>query len=325
MERVVCTSRDVQRCLVASIVCIGLLAGCATDPVVEGGQAAAAAQSASEDGPVIVDHRPATDRLGSVHSKWMGSCDVGISTIEEADAGRTYLAFLHDDLASLPGDPWSGHQIIVSHYAAYENGKRQLKARAYTSAVGGGILGGLISNALAGSTKDGESCAPGEIHGGWYAADEATSNVPPVVVEIEATVDGRPVKIHSVYSPAKPVGFKPKTEAERAGLVAAIKKADLAFASVLGGHAAQYFAQSPATTQASAPAGGGPVAPIALASANPDILSLAQKAASQIGCGQVQATGRTTFAAQCGSYAVAIDCDIGQCRPTHTIGTASAQ
>lgn len=324
MERVIRTLGGVRPCLAALISSAGLLSGCATSPTSDITHAVDATPPPAGNGPVIVDHRPASDSQGSVHSKWIGSCDVGISTIEEADAGKPYLASLHDDLASLPGDPWSGHQITVTHYAAYENGKRQLKAKSYNGGFGYGILGGLLSDALAGKAKDGETCAPADIHGGWYAAGEATSNVPPVVVEIEATVDGKPVKMHSVYSPAKQVGFKPKTDQERAGLVAAIKKADLAFAATIGGHAAQYIGQAPAAPTSPSSVGNSGQ-PVLIAAANPDLLSLAQKTAAQMGCGQVQATGQTSFDAQCGSYAVAIDCDNGQCRPTHTIRAASAR
>jgi len=45
----------------------------------------------------------------------------------------------------------------------------------------------------------------------------------------------------------------------------------------------------------------------------------AKQAATQMGCGDVQASGQTTFTADCGSYKVAIDCGGSTCRPTHTI------
>lgn len=49
------------------------------------------------------------------------------------------------------------------------------------------------------------------------------------------------------------------------------------------------------------------------------ITPLAQSAATQLGCGAVQANGATTFIAPCGTYSVLIDCDSGQCRPMHTV------
>ena len=45
----------------------------------------------------------------------------------------------------------------------------------------------------------------------------------------------------------------------------------------------------------------------------------AQKLSTQMGCGDVRATGGTTFQAQCSGYAVSIDCVGGTCRPMHTI------
>ncbi len=51
----------------------------------------------------------------------------------------------------------------------------------------------------------------------------------------------------------------------------------------------------------------------------------AKQKATQLGCGAIQATGETTFTADCGSYEVAIDCSGGTCRPVHTIKTGADQ
>jgi len=45
----------------------------------------------------------------------------------------------------------------------------------------------------------------------------------------------------------------------------------------------------------------------------------AQKLSTQMGCGDVKATGGTTFQAKCATYSVAIDCAGGTCHPIHTI------
>ncbi|GGA04458.1 hypothetical protein GCM10011408_27870 [Dyella caseinilytica] len=78
-------------------------------------------------------------------------------------------------------------------------------------------------------------------------------------------------------------------------------------------------ATAPEPTAAAVPA--VPAAPIASSTADASTASMAmaQDAATQIGCGAVQANGGSTFVAACGSYSVLIDCDGGQCRPMHTI------
>lgn len=53
--------------------------------------------------------------------------------------------------------------------------------------------------------------------------------------------------------------------------------------------------------------------------ASENLLDKAQKAAAQLGCGNVQSTSDTTFVAQCVGYGVAIDCGGEKCRPIHTI------
>lgn len=49
----------------------------------------------------------------------------------------------------------------------------------------------------------------------------------------------------------------------------------------------------------------------------------AQNAATQMGCGVVQANGDSTYTAPCGSYDVLIRCDSDKCQPMHTIKTRS--
>lgn len=57
------------------------------------------------------------------------------------------------------------------------------------------------------------------------------------------------------------------------------------------------------------------------AQAAPVMASMAQSVATQLGCGTVQASGDAAYTASCGSYAVFIGCDGGQCRPLHTVNT----
>jgi hypothetical protein len=80
--------------------------------------------------------------------------------------------------------------------------------------------------------------------------------------------------------------------------------------------AAPSAAVSPVADTPSTPAPS--VSPAVAVAASADT-SMAQDAATQLGCGAVQANGNSTFVAPCDGYSVLIDCDGGQCRPMHTI------
>lgn len=77
-----------------------------------------------------------------------------------------------------------------------------------------------------------------------------------------------------------------------------------------------------APTSAAEPASSMPIA-----SADPtpqpnDYASMvlsAEKLATSMGCGDIKATGGTTFQARCATYSVVIDCDASSCHPTHTV------
>ncbi len=76
---------------------------------------------------------------------------------------------------------------------------------------------------------------------------------------------------------------------------------------------------SVASTQPSAPDARSATSAVPAASTPSGLALQAKQAATQMGCGDVQASGQTTFTADCGSYKVAIDCGGSTCRPTHTI------
>jgi len=331
------TFSNVRHLIVVTLFATGLLVGCASSPKSKSTQEqapakndASAATSTSAParsesaGPDVVDKRPMSDREAEIHSLWVSSCDYGVFTIPEDSAAETYMASLHDELAAVPSDPWSGHQVVVTHYAAYLNNKKALKSRAVFAGVGG-LLGGLIANAVTKTPTGGESCAQNKMHGGWFAGSEVTTSFAPIIVELEATVDGKPFKVHSVYSPTVATSPKPKKPAERAQLDAAIKKADKAFVSALTGQAGRFMASAKSTTtnvpdatnanSSEAPAVGG----------GSELMFRAKKVADQMGCGNIRSIGETTFAAQCTDHAVAIDCESGQCHPTHAISTATNQ
>jgi hypothetical protein len=326
MDQAVPSFTNVRRHTAVSLITAGMLAGCASGQVPKSESASAhgatpkAADAAPEQhvagGPVISDRIPAADRKADIHSLWAHSCDYGVYTVQENSAPTPYVVALHDDLASLPGDPWANHQITVTHYAAYINNKERLR-RTTAAGLAGGLLGGLIAESIGHSASAGEKCAASEMQGGWYGSGEWTTNYNPIIVEIEATVDNRPVKVRTVYSPTMSVGYKAKAPDERAQIGNAIKKADKAFAATIGGYQGQTIAS--ASTGSPTGASTQAVEPAYSYSSGSDVLTRAQRTASQMGCSNVRAIGDNTFAAQCSGYSVAIDCDGSQCRPTHTL------
>ncbi|MFZ0871801.1 MAG: hypothetical protein WAM90_13890 [Rhodanobacter sp.] len=176
-------------------------------------------------GPSVIDQRPQSDKVFEMHSLWITSCDYGIFTLAEKKSSKSHIEALRDDLASLPGDPWHGHAITVTHYAAYLNAKQTLKKG--LSAVSSGLIPSMMS-------QMGEKCAATQMHGGWYAATDLKTTVPPIVIEIVATLDGKPHSFRSVYSPETDVTPKLKKPSDDVQLAEAIKKADLEFAASLG-------------------------------------------------------------------------------------------
>ncbi|WP_109126336.1 hypothetical protein [Dyella sp. C11] len=221
----------------ALIVAACLLTGCATEPQQKPSnppKVAAATTAAPiaapvnkptpQGGPVVVDQRPQSDKVHEIHSLWITSCDYGVFTLAEKKDSKSHVEALHDDLASMPGDPWHGHTITVTHYAAYLNMKRKLKGG--VNAMYGGLIPSVMS-------QMGESCAENQMHGGWYAGTDLKNTLSPIVIEITATVDGTPHSVRSVFSPQTAMNPKLKQPSDDAQLAEAISKADADFAASL--------------------------------------------------------------------------------------------
>lgn len=325
-----------QRGIAATVITALLVAGCATQAPQKLDSATSSSTSgspqsaevanelgASVTGPTVIDRRPETDKVFDTHSLWISSCDYGVYTLPEKNTVKTHVEALHDDLAALPGDPWHGNQITVTHYVAYINAKRQLKDSAY-NATFFGIIPGLIKNEIDKKHGRGETCSEAQMHGGWYAGTEITNYNPPIVIEIVAAIDGKPLKVRSVYSPDTNVIPKLKQASDDNQLAAAVRKANLAFISTLNGGGLQDAPMASHVTSTAMPASASATS-YATSAGDVNMAVEAQKLSTRMGCGDVHSTGGTTFAAQCGTYGVAIDCDGAHCHPTHTLKSASTQ
>lgn len=302
------------------LVAACVLAGCATQqsqgPVaapsntVLPATAGSVALPATQGGPVVVDARPPSDKQHEMHSLWITSCDYGVFTLAEKRGVKSHTEALRDDLSAMPGDPWAGHTITVSHYAAYLNMKRALKHQVYSMNTG------LIPSAMA---QMGETCSETEMHGGWYAGADLKTTESPIVIEIVATVDGKEHRTRSVYSPQTAITPKLKKPSDDTQLAEAVAKADREFAASLRNVGATTSIARMQDPNAAASPMSMPASEPQAMQATPDMLGRARQVATQLGCGDVQSTGDTTFVAQCGGHDVAIECDEGRCRPVHTI------
>lgn len=358
--------------LAAALLTVLILGGCATQSPQESKAITSSAHPAANVvapasttvGPSVVDRRPAADKAFEIHSLWITSCDYGVFTLAEKKTGKSHVESLHDDLAALPGDPWAGHQITVTHYAAYINNKHKLRKGALLGSFTGGIAAALVQRddekKNKGTPLPGDTCSASEMHGGWYSGNDTTTYNPPIVIEISALVDGKPHEVRSVYSPSVDVIPKLKHPSDDNELAIAVHKADQAFAASMGSTitairpvthqeapaetlatsvasepvstptpmpepvATPVPVQAPAPTALATPVTTPDVAPSPVVAERPDLLARARELSTQLRCGDVQSTGDTTFVAQCSGYAVAIDCDGGRCHPTHTVKPSGA-
>jgi hypothetical protein len=108
---------------------------------------------------------------------------------------------LQNALAEGLGERLRGHDIVLSHYTLYVNGHHAEVARSWGGAIGGAIGGGIGGNPQTHRTACGREAFPA----GWFDPSELTTPYTPYVVEIEVALDGRPVTIHSVFSPPQNV------------------------------------------------------------------------------------------------------------------------
>lgn len=274
------------------------------------------APTTAQGGPTVVDARPPSDKQFGIHSLWITSCNYGVYTLAEKKGLKSHVEALHDDFAALPGDPWAGRTITVTRYAAYLNMKRAFKHQVYAN------YAGFIPAVMA---KMGETCNPTEMQGGWYAGTDLKTAMPPIVIEIVATVDGKEHRTRSVYSPQTAITPKLKSDSDDTQLAEAVSKANREFIESLQTGGASPSTKNRTDALATATATPAPTSTSSITTesqpseSTPHMLDNAQRVATQLGCAGVRSTGLNSFAAQCGGHGVAIGCDESQCHPLHTI------
>jgi hypothetical protein len=140
----------------------------------------------------VTDARPKpeiTEFLGFFST----DCGTGIRRLGEEKTSSPRLAVLQHDLREALGNKYAGSQLLVSKYSIFNNMSHQIQA----SNPG--------ANDLVGRFLVAQNCTKKETTDGWFSADEITNTNPPVIVEIEASLNGKSVSARVVYSPPEDI------------------------------------------------------------------------------------------------------------------------
>ena len=133
--------------------------------------------------PVRVgDARPEADRKGW-RNLFIFSCNYGVWALgDEAVSGR--MDRLAAALTAGAARALAHRPVVVEHYGLYLNMMTQIRGGAYAETYW-------------------PKCAREKMAGGWFSPGELTTHWSPLTVELTATVDGRPLAVHAVFSPPK--------------------------------------------------------------------------------------------------------------------------
>lgn len=186
----------------------------------------------SKDLLSLTDARPAKDKLFSMHSLWISSCNYGVYTVGEPAAAHPVMDTLRADVLAVPSLQGSSHDMRVDHYVVYFNLARKLKGMAVGVAVGG-IIGGAIGDSMADARK-GSKCPAEKMDGGWYGPGELTTPHSPLIVEISGALDGKPFHSRTLYSPTTELAPKIRKPSEVVEFEAALHRANHALFESMG-------------------------------------------------------------------------------------------
>lgn len=163
----------------------------------------------------------------------------------------------------------------------------------YGQAVGVGLIGGLIGGLIVGAI---EKSKADEIIPGPPLSSDAIDRIKSLAGE-KVAISERGSAAASSLAATAPVPPPSPATAQEAPITLAHAGATATAAAQAGVAAATAATGAPTTS------------PMA---------SQAQHVADNMKCGAVRPSG-TGFVASCGAYGIFIDCDTGQCRPTHTV------
>lgn len=152
----------------------------------------------------LKDNSVETSAKTKLNSVWIWSCDFGVISVGddfltqqgiETDRIGTLQKLVHAQAGNL----LSGRTIEVSRYAISINGNAKMKGDSWNAALGGGVISKVVADGKSRKSKCGED----KMKSGWFGPGDLTSPYSPLVIEIAATIDGRPVSARGVYSPRR--------------------------------------------------------------------------------------------------------------------------
>lgn len=188
----------------------------------------ASAWAQGEPAPVVenftvVDQRVDAEKKQKILSLIITSCDYGVYRLGDKKAPGRFDA-LHDDLARLKGAALAGKSLQVSRYNIYFNNAATLR----------GMVGAQYQGVLMDWLKEkGTHCPREKTSGGWFDASELTAPFPPLIVDLETTLDGVSRTVRVVHTPSLVTMGAFKKPEEQAEVTAAMRKAAEALAAQL--------------------------------------------------------------------------------------------
>jgi hypothetical protein len=134
------------------------------------------------------------------------------------------MVLLRQELSERLGALAQGQTVTVNRYVIFHNRREATRGSVFAG------KSGLIPSAFKAA---GDSCPEEKTTGGWFDPAETTTPFSPIIVQIEATMDGRTRSVRTVYSPSEELyGFGEPAASE--ALFAAMRKATEALAQELG-------------------------------------------------------------------------------------------
>jgi hypothetical protein len=136
----------------------------------------------------LTDARSAPERSTKMVSLSIRSCDYGVLQFGEKDV-RNRVSLLTEDLNHSAGSDTPIKQVRLMRYNVYFNNSRNARI---------GVYGSHPFNPSKNIDRD---CPREKMEAGWYGADEVSTALPPLIVEIVVKVDEQEYSVRTVYSP----------------------------------------------------------------------------------------------------------------------------
>jgi hypothetical protein len=142
---------------------------------------------------MVVDVRPPIEKQTAQLSSWVWSCDNGVRRLGEEQETTPRLVVLGRDLSDALGSKFPNSTVTVSRYRVFFNASRIESGVA--SAAGG------PADHVAAALLMPHDCTEVQTSGGWYSPSEVRTSNSPLIVEINATLNGKAFAVRTVYAP----------------------------------------------------------------------------------------------------------------------------